>query len=126
MEQQHSLLFDHLSFQRQQDENGTVVLHTNVKSEHLQDEGTVNSGLFSIMLDTAIGTVISKTLDGFGVTIQLSVNIFDNTKKDYFVCKASVKHDNANIAYGEGTVFDPEGNIAANGQASFKVISLKK
>lgn len=125
MEDRHSLLFDHLDFKREPDENGIIVIKSALKEEHLLDEENISAGVFQILLDTAIGTAASEKAKCFAVTLQLHTNIFDSEKKDILFCRANVLHSTDKSAFGEGKILDASGRIIANGQASFKLISYK-
>lgn len=126
MEERHSLLFDYLSFKREPDENETIIISCIIKEEYLLDEDSISAGIFQILLDTAIGTAVSEAVNGFAATLQLNTNIFDTSRKDIYICHAKTSLIGAKLAYGEGKIVDGSGNLLAAGQASFKLIPLKK
>jgi acyl-coenzyme A thioesterase PaaI-like protein len=114
-----SLFFDYIGFKREADTKEQIILSITVKDHLLSDQQFIASGVFTTMLDIAIGTAITNLTHCPAATIQLNLSFFDLTRRQSFTCKVHLIHKEGNLAWGEGEIFDNKGNLAAKGQGAF-------
>jgi acyl-coenzyme A thioesterase PaaI-like protein len=121
----HSSFFDHMSFQREQDQGEEIIISVLIEKEHLADPHTIGSGIFYTMLDIAMGTAASKACDAPSVTIVLNTTIFDAAVKSSLFCRAKVTHCSLGMASAEGWVYDENQTLIAKSQADFKLLKKR-
>ncbi|WP_172373790.1 PaaI family thioesterase [Sporosarcina jiandibaonis] len=117
-----STFFDYLGFKRLQDDNGAVVISVDVQEIHKDENGHIASGIHYTLLDVALGTAVSEKENGFTLTIDLHVQLFDLNQCEKLICRGYPVNINGNIGNGRGDIFDENGVLIASGMATFKVI----
>ena len=106
-------------------DDGSVVVSINVQEIHKDEDGRVSDGIYYTLLDVALGTVVSEQAGGFGVTIDMHVQILEPKKPKKpkkLICKVSAVHVNGKSGNGKGDIFDEHGKLIATGMATFKII----
>jgi acyl-coenzyme A thioesterase PaaI-like protein len=117
-----STFFDYLGFKRLKDDHEVVVISMDVQEIHKDENGHIASGIHYTLLDVALGTAVSEKENGFTLTIDLHVQLFDLNQCEKLICKGYHVNINGNIGNGRGDIFDEYGVLVASGMATFKVI----
>jgi uncharacterized protein (TIGR00369 family) len=87
----------------------------------LEDHGSIHPGVFSTMLDIAIGATISKKYDSFATTINLNVNYFNLSPQLTYHATATIVNKNGKYVNGEGSIYDEKQTLIAKGVGIFKI-----
>lgn len=122
MEIEQSNFFDHLKMKKWKNDDGSVVVSINVQEIHKDEDGQVSGGIYYTLLDVALGTGVSEQAGGFGVTIDMHVQILEHKKPKKLICKVSAVHINGKNGNSNGDVFDEHGELIATGMATFKIV----
>jgi uncharacterized protein (TIGR00369 family) len=113
-------LLAYLGFEALDENSRRLEIHVN--RNLLNDDQTIHSGVFSTMLDTAIGFYISKNCNGFATTAQLNCSFFDINYKESYSSSASIVNIDGKLVTGEGIIYDQAGKMVAKGVGTFKVV----
>ncbi len=124
--QDHSAFFDHIGYKKHVDKKSRVTLDLPVKSEVVNEDGTLSPGLFSTMLDIVIGSTVNEEFKSPASTINLNTTYFDLSNKGPYRAYASITHQAEKVITGEGIVEDCFGEMAAKGIGTFKLLSESK
>jgi uncharacterized protein (TIGR00369 family) len=119
-----STFFDFMGFSIKESKPTEFHLELPVGPELLEDHGSIHPGVFSTMLDIAIGATVSKTFDSFATTINLNVTFFDLSPKSIYHATADIVNQNGKYITGEGIVFDENQNMIAKATGIFKISSV--
>lgn len=121
-----STFFNHLDLEKWKNDDGSFEVLLDVQEIHKDESGDIASGVYYTLLDVALGSAVSEKAGGFGVTIDLHVQVFRQAGCKKLVCKAKPGHTTGNSGSGIGYIYDEEGTHIATGMASFKVIEALK
>lgn len=126
MEIEQSNFFGHLEMKKWKNDDGSVVVSINVQEVHKDEDGQVSDGIYYTLLDVALGSGVSERAGGFGVTIDMHVQILEPKNPRKLICKVSAVHVNGKNGNSIGDVFDEHGKLVATGMATFKIVKSAK
>ncbi|WP_088344014.1 MULTISPECIES: PaaI family thioesterase [Rhodomicrobium] len=94
------------------------------KPEFLNPAGVVQGGILTAMLDDTMGPLILIMTKGrlFGATIELHTQFLHVVRPGPITVKARITQLGKRIAFVEGQLFNPEGQLAARATASASLI----
>ena len=124
MRVEQSNFFNHLEMEKWKNDDGSVMVSLNVQEIHKNEDGQVSDGIYYTLLDVALGTGVSEQAGGFGVTIDMHVQILEPQKLEKpkkLICKVSVVHINGKKGNSSGDVFNEDGKLVATGMGTFKI-----
>jgi uncharacterized protein (TIGR00369 family) len=116
-----STFFDYLGFSIKESNPSKFYLELPIGPELLEDQGSIHPGVFSTMLDIAIGATVSRRFDSFATTINLNVSFFDLNPKVVYHATADIVNKNGKYITGEGIVFDENQTMIAKATGTFKI-----
>ncbi len=87
-------------------------------------EGQPHGGILFTLMDTTMAwAVLTKVEPGHNcATINLDIQYTKRAGGDILTCQAWVTHQATRIIYVRADILDTEGQLAATGQGTFKVI----
>jgi uncharacterized protein (TIGR00369 family) len=116
-----STFYEYMGFNIIETKPSEFYLDLEVGSYLLEDHGSIHPGVFSTMLDIAIGATISKKYDSFATTINLNVSYFDLSPKVGYRALAGIINKNGKYITGEGSIYDENQTLIAKGFGTFKI-----
>ncbi|RNF40217.1 PaaI family thioesterase [Planococcus salinus] len=114
--------FNYLDMEKWKNADGSYDVIINVQDIHKDESGEIPAGVYYTLLDVATGAAVSEAAKGFGVTIDLHVQTFQQTACEKLICTAYPIQTAENSGSGKGSIVDEEGNLLATGMATFKVV----
>jgi uncharacterized protein (TIGR00369 family) len=106
---------------------GQAELRMQVLETHLNSWGVVHGGVLMTMLDVAMAQAarsVNADTPGFGpgvATVEMKTT-FMRAAEGPLRAVGTLLHRTATMAFCEGSVFDPDGDLCAHGTATFKYL----
>jgi uncharacterized protein (TIGR00369 family) len=102
-------------------EPGRVAVYIDVEKIHLNGNGTLHGGVYTSLIDNAMGLSVSSLVGLRTATTQMNVHFLGPVREGRIICRSEVVHRTRRTATAEGRVFDGEGNLVAMGTGSFRI-----
>ena len=115
----------HIKARVEEVEPGRAVLHVDVEDIHLNGNGTLHGGVYSSLIDNAMGLSVSSLVGLRTATTQMNVHFLGPVSEGRITCRGEVVHRTRRTATAEGRVYDQEGNLVALGTGAFRVFEKK-
>lgn len=103
---------------------GEVSVQTTVSSEHTNKGGVAHGGLYSMMLDMALGGTLVSTLrvEEWCATTSLNVNFIDAAQVgDHLTATGRIVRRGRSVAHMAGEVVDANGRLIANATGTWAI-----
>lgn len=99
----------------------TVRVALKLRQEHMSRADRVHGGVLFTLLDTALGSVVVKSLDrGHGcATLEMKINYFRPIREGLVQAEGRLVNRSRRTAYAEGEVLNEEGKILAKASGTF-------
>ncbi len=96
-------------------EQGTIEIEYEAKPEFLNPIGTIQGGFLAAMLDDTVAPALIITLGpGHAVpTVEMKINFIRPAKVGKLIGRGKVVHKGRSIAFLEGSLWTPEGDLIA-------------
>ena len=104
---------------------GRAVLHIDVEDIHLNGNGSLHGGVYTSLIDNAMGLSVSSLVGLRTATTQMNVHFLGPVSEGRITCRGEVVHRTRRTATAEGRVYDEEGNLVALGTGAFRVFEKK-
>jgi len=115
----------HIRIRVEEVEPGRAVLHLDVEEIHLNGSGTLHGGVYTSLIDNAMGLSVSSLVGLRTATTQMNVHFLGPVKEGRITCRSEVVHRTRRTATAEGRVYDEEGNLVAMGTGAFRIFERK-
>lgn len=112
---------DHIGVKVDEVEPGRAVLCVDIEDIHLNGNGTLHGGVYSSLLDNAMGLSVSSLVGLRTATTQMNVHFLGAVREGRVTCRSEVVHRTRRTATAEGRVYDEEGNLVAMGTGAFRI-----
>jgi uncharacterized protein (TIGR00369 family) len=113
-----------LGFTLEKFENGEAEVHYSPKPEHLNFLETTHGGAIMTLMDVVMAGAARSMDPEFAVmTIEMKTSFMRPAKsgpEEHLVAKGKLLHRTQNMAFTEGFIFDPSGQLCAHSTATFK------
>ena len=100
---------------------GKAVCYIDVDSIHLNGNGTLHGGVYTSLIDNAMGLSVSSLVGLRTATTQMNVHFLGAVRGGRITCRGEVIHRTRRTATAEGRVYDDEGNLVAMGTGAFRI-----
>jgi uncharacterized protein (TIGR00369 family) len=107
---------------------GTIEVGFTASEAFLNPAGNVQGGFLAAMLDDTLGPALVATLapDQFAPTLELKVSFLRPATVGPLVGRARVVHRGGTIAFLEGTLSDPAGDVVATATATARIVTSRR
>lgn len=102
-------------------EPGNVTVYINVEGVHMNGNGTLHGGVYTALLDNAMGLSVASLVGMRTATTQMNVHFLGPVREGRITCRSEVVHKTRRTATAEGRVYDEEGDLVAMGTGSFRI-----
>jgi uncharacterized protein (TIGR00369 family) len=104
---------------------GTIVVGFTASEAFLNPAGNVQGGFLAAMLDDTLGPALVATLgpDQFAPTLELKVSFLRPASVGPLIGRGRVVHRGGTIAFLEGTLSDPTGEVVATATATARIVT---
>ena len=106
-------------------EPGRAVLYIDVEEIHLNGNGTLHGGVYTSLIDNAMGLSVSSLVGLRTATTQMNVHFLGPVREGRITCWSEVVHRTRRTATAEGRVYDEEGTLVALGTGAFRIFEKK-
>jgi uncharacterized protein (TIGR00369 family) len=100
---------------------GYAVLYIDVDEVHFNGNGTLHGGVYTSLIDNAMGLSVSSLVGLRTATTQMNVHFLGAVREGRITCRSEVLHRTRRTATAEGRVYDEEGNLVAIGTGAFRI-----
>lgn len=100
---------------------GRATLYLDVQELHLNGNGTLHGGVYTSLIDNAMGLSVAALVGLRTATIALNVHFLGPVREGRITCRSEVVHRTRRLATVEGKVQDEEGNLVALGTGTFRI-----
>jgi uncharacterized protein (TIGR00369 family) len=125
----HIPFVDHLGFTLEKFEGGESELHFAPRPEHLNSFDVTHGGALMTLLDVVMATAARSVDNDMGVvTIEMKTTFMRPgkvTDGQKLVAKGFLQHRTRSMAFTEGRVYDPEGQLCAMATGTFKYVARR-
>jgi uncharacterized protein (TIGR00369 family) len=111
----------HIGAKVEEVEPGRSVISIDVEDIHLNGAGTLHGGVYSSLIDNAMGLSVLALVGVRTATIQMNVHFLGAVSGGRITCKSKVLHRTRRTATAEAKVYDAEDNLVALGTGAFRV-----
>jgi uncharacterized protein (TIGR00369 family) len=111
----------HIGAKVEEVESGRSVISIDVEDIHLNGAGTLHGGVYTSLIDTAMGLSVLALVGVRTATIQMNVHFLGAVSGGRITCESEVLHRTRRTATAEAKVYDAEGNLVALGTGAFRV-----
>jgi len=111
----------HIGAKVEEVEPGRSVISIDVEDIHLNGSGTLHGGVYSSLIDNAMGLSVLALVGVRTATIQMNVHFLGAVSGGRITCKSEVLHRTRRTATAEAKVYDAEDNLVALGTGAFRV-----
>ena len=115
----------HIGSQVEEVEPGRAVLHIDVEEYHLNGNGTLHGGVYTALIDNAMGISVAALVGVRTATTQMNVHFLGPVSAGRIVCRGEVVHRTRRTATAEAKVYDGEGNLVAMGTGAFRIFEQR-
>jgi uncharacterized protein (TIGR00369 family) len=99
-----------------------VVVTLSINKKHLNGLGIVHGGVHATLLDSAMGLAAMAVRPGEKImTTHLNIHYVSALKEGDLIVTAQAVHQTRNMVTTQGTVTNPDGELAALATATFRV-----
>ncbi len=120
---------DHLGFTLEKFEGGESQLHFAPRPEHLNSFDVTHGGALMTLLDVVMATAARSVDNDMGVvTIEMKTTFMRPgkvTDGQLLVAKGHLVHRTRSMAFTEGRVYDPDGQLCAMATGTFKYVARR-
>jgi uncharacterized protein (TIGR00369 family) len=104
---------------------GTIVVEFIGRPEFLNSGGSIQGGFLAAMLDGTLALALLATLDGgqFAPTLELKVSFIRPATPGQLIGRGRIVHRGRSIAFLEGTLCNPEGDLVATATATARIVA---
>lgn len=106
-------------------EPGHAVLYIDIEDIHLNGNGTLHGGVYSSLIDNALGLCVASLVGLRIATTQMNVHFLGPVSDGRVTCHGEVIHRTRRTATAEARVYDKEENLVAMGTGAFRVFEKK-
>ncbi|MBX6763913.1 MAG: PaaI family thioesterase [Rubrobacteraceae bacterium] len=106
-------------------EPGRSVIYLDVKDIHLNGNGTLHGGVYSALMDNAMGLAVSALAGFRTATIALNVSFLGAVREGRITCRCEVVHRSRRLATAEAKVYDGGGELVALGTGTFRIFEKR-
>lgn len=111
----------HIGSKVEEVEPGRAVLHIDIEDHHLNGNGTLHGGVYTSLIDNAMGISVLSKVGLRAATIQMDTRFLGPVNSGRITCHAEVLHRTRRMATAQGSVYDEAGNLVAMGTGTFRV-----
>ena|SRR5215210_1830212 len=111
----------HIKIKVEEVDPGFAVLHLDVEEIHLNGNGTLHGGVYTSLIDNAMGLSVASLVGLRTATTQMNVHFLGAVREGRIICRSEVVHRTRRTATAEGRVYDEEGNLVAMGTGAFRI-----
>lgn len=104
---------------------GYAVLYLDAEEMHFNGNGTLHGGVYTSLIDNAMGLSVSSLVGLRTATTQMDVHFLGAVREGRITCRSEVVHKTRRAAIAEGRVYDPEGNLVAMGMEAFRLFEKR-
>ena len=104
---------------------GKAVCYIDVDSIHLNGNGTLHGGVYTSLIDNAMGLSVAALVGLRTATIGLDVHFLGAVREGRIICSAEVVHRTRRIATVEAKVRDGDENLVALGTGTFRIFEKR-
>jgi uncharacterized protein (TIGR00369 family) len=112
---------NHIKVKVEEVDPGYAVLYIDVEEIHFNGSGTLHGGVYTSLIDNAMGLSVSSLVGLRTATTQMDVHFLGAVKQGRITCRSEVLHRTRRTATAEGRVYDEEGNLVAVGMGAFRI-----
>ncbi len=116
---------NHIKVRVEEVDPGYAVLYIDVEDIHFNGSGTLHGGVYTSLIDNAMGLSVSSLVGLRVATTQMNVHFLGAVREGRITCHSEVVHRTRRTATAEGRVYDEEGNIVAMGTGGFRIFEKK-
>jgi uncharacterized protein (TIGR00369 family) len=92
---------------------------------HLNGSGSLHGGVYTSLLDTAMG-LSAASLVGLRVEMtQINVHFLGAVCGGHVTCRSEIVHHTRRTATAEGRIWHEEGSLVAMGSGAFRICEKK-
>jgi uncharacterized protein (TIGR00369 family) len=102
-------------------EPGLAVLHIDVEDHHLNGNKTLHGGVYTSLIDNAMGVAVISKVGLRAATIQMDTRFLGSVSGGRITCHAEVLHRTRRMATVQGSVYDGEERLVAMGTGTFRI-----
>ena len=106
-------------------DSGYAVLYIDADEIHFNGNGTLHGGVYTSLIDNAMGLSVSSLVGLCTATTQMNVHFLGAVREGRITCRSEVLHRTRRTATAEGRVYDEEGNLVAVGTGAFRIFEKK-
>jgi uncharacterized protein (TIGR00369 family) len=125
----HIPFVHHLGFTLEKFEGGESELHFAPRPEHLNSFDVTHGGVLMTLLDVVMATAARSVDNEMGVvTIEMKTTFMRPGKVvegQKLVAKGLLQHRTRSMAFTEGRIYDPEGQLCAMATGTFKYVARR-
>ncbi len=111
----------HIKVKVEEVEPGRAVLYIDAEGIHFNGNGTLHGGVYTSLIDNAMGLSVSSLVGLRTATTQMNVHFLGAVREGRITCRSEVLHRTRRTATAEGRVYDEEGNLVAIGTGAFRI-----
>lgn len=111
----------HIGSRVEEVEPGRATLYIDVEDHHLNGNGTLHGGVYTSLIDNAMGISVLSKVGLRAATIQMDTRFLGPVNTGRITCRAEVLHRTRRMATAQGSVYDEAGNLVAMGTGTFRV-----
>jgi len=111
----------HIKVKVEEVEPGRAVLYVDAEEIHFNGNGTLHGGVYTSLIDNAMGLSVSSLVGLRTATTQMNVHFLGAVREGRITCRSEVIHKTRRTATAEARVYDGEGNLVAMGTGAFRI-----
>lgn len=115
----------HMGCKVKEVEPGYSVLYVDVGDIHMNGNGTLHGGVYSSLIDNAMGLAVSALVGFRTATISLNVSFLGAMREGRITCRSEVVHRSRRLATAEAKVYDDNEELVALGTGTFRVFEKR-
>ncbi len=104
---------------------GRAACYVDVESFHLNGNGTLHGGVYTSLIDNAMGLCVVALVGTRTATVGLNVHFLGAVREGRITCAAEVVHRTRRLATVEAKVRDGEGELVALGTGTFRIFEKR-
>ena len=119
-----SSVADLLGWKLVSEEPGLVRAEFEAKEEFRNPKGPIMGGILAAMLDMIISAAIRSSMKPNQTpraTLEMKVNFVGAAQPGTIAAEGKLVHVGRSVAFGEGTLTDPDGALIATGTATMRI-----
>ena len=88
-------------------------MYVDIEEIHLNGNGTLHGGVYTSLIDNAMGLSVSSLVGLRTATTQMNVHFLGAVREGRITCRSEVVHQTRRTATAQGWVYDEEENLVA-------------